>query len=65
LVLPRNTILRVELMGNLSTETSQKGDPFQVRVIEPVSTRSILDGHLQQVKRPGKAKGTAGYARVR
>jgi flagellar biosynthesis/type III secretory pathway protein FliH len=60
LVLPRDTILRVELMRNLSTESSQKGDPFQVRVIEPGQYQgAVLDGHLQQVKRPGKAKGTA------
>jgi len=60
LVLPRDTILRVELMGNLSTETSQKGDPFQARVIDSGPYQgAILDGHLQQVKRPGKAKGTA------
>jgi flagellar biosynthesis/type III secretory pathway protein FliH len=60
LVLPRDTILRVELMNNLSTATSQKGDPFQARVIEPGQFQgAILDGHLQQVKRPGKAKGTA------
>jgi hypothetical protein len=60
LVLPRDTILRVELMGNVSTESSHKGDPFQARVIESGQYQgAILDGHLQQVKRPGKAKGTA------
>jgi flagellar biosynthesis/type III secretory pathway protein FliH len=59
-VLPRDTILRVELMNNLATESSQKGDRFQARVIEPGPYQgAILDGHLQQVKRPGKAKGTA------
>src|SRR6266705_3788436 len=30
-VLPRDTIMRVELMNNLSTDTSQKGDRFQAR----------------------------------
>ena len=60
LVLPRDTILRVELMSNISTETSHKGDPFEARVIEPGQYQgAILDGHLQQVERPGKAKGTA------
>ena len=59
-VLPRDTILRVELMNNISTETSQVGDPFRARVIEPGQYQgAILDGHLQQVKRPGKAKGNA------
>src|SRR2546421_3111466 len=34
-VLPRDTIMRVELMNNLSTDASQKGDRFQARVLEP------------------------------
>ena len=60
LVLPRDTILRIELMNNLSTEASQPGDRFQARVVEPGQYQgAILEGHLQQVKRPGKAKGTA------
>jgi hypothetical protein len=59
-VLPRDTILRVELMNNLSTVSSHQGDPFQARVIDPGPYQgAILEGHLQQVKRPGKAKGTA------
>ncbi|HYW72507.1 MAG TPA: hypothetical protein VE961_15830 [Pyrinomonadaceae bacterium] len=60
LVLPRDTILRAELMNNLSTEASQKGDQFQVRVIDPNQyLGAVLSGHVQQVQRPGKAKGTA------
>lgn len=59
-VIPRDTILRVELLHNLSTDASQKGDPFQVRVLEPaIYQGAIIDGHLELVKRPGKAKGTA------
>ena len=60
LVLPRDTILRVELMNGVSTDVSQKGDPFQARVIEPGPFQgAIIHGHLAQVTRPGKAKGTA------
>ena len=60
LVLPRDTIMRVELMNNLSTDVSQKGDQFQARVLEPNPYQgATLYGHIQQVKRPGKAKGTA------
>lgn len=59
-VLPRDTIMRVELMNNLSTDASQKGDRFQARVLEPNQFQgAVLDGHLEQVKRPGKAKGNA------
>lgn len=59
-VIPRDTILRVELLHGLSTDASQKGDPFQVRVLEPASYQgAVIDGHVELVKRPGKAKGTA------
>ncbi len=59
-VLPRDTIMRVELMNNLSTDASQKGDRFQARVLEPSQFQgAVLEGHLEQVKRPGKAKGSA------
>jgi hypothetical protein len=59
-VIPRDTILRVELMHNLSTDVSQKGDPFQARVLEPKNYEgAIIDGHLEAVKRPGKARGNA------
>ncbi|HYX27212.1 MAG TPA: hypothetical protein VE863_01500 [Pyrinomonadaceae bacterium] len=60
MVLPRDTIMRIELMNSLSTEASQKGDRFQARVIEPNAFQgAMLDGHLEQVQRPGKAKGKA------
>ena len=59
-VLPRDTVMRVELMNNISTDVSQKGDRFQARVLEPNQFQgAVLDGHIEQVKRPGKAKGTA------
>jgi hypothetical protein len=58
--IPRDTIMRVELMNNLSTAASQKGDHFQVRVVEPKEfDGAIIDGTVMNVKRPGKAKGTA------
>ena len=58
--IPRDTIMVVELLNGLSTDASQKGDHFQVRVIEPKEyDGAIIDGQVTQVKRPGKAKGTA------
>ena len=52
--------MRVELLSNLSTDASQKGDRFQVRVIEPKEYEAAtIDGHIALVKRPGRAKGTA------
>jgi hypothetical protein len=58
--IPRDTIMRVELLGNLSTEASQKGDHFQARVIEPKEYEgATIDGHVANVKRPGRVKSTA------
>lgn len=58
--IPRDTIMRVELLSNLSTNDSQKGDRFQVRVIEPKEYEgAIIQGQVIGVKRPGRAKGTA------
>jgi hypothetical protein len=60
MVLPRDTILRVELLNNLSTDASQKGDRFQARVVDAGPYQgATLDGHVERVQRPGKAKGTS------
>lgn len=60
LSIPRNTILALELLTPLSTDTSQRGDRFQARVTEPSEyAGSIVEGRVTQVKRPGKVKGVA------
>lgn len=58
--IPRDTVMRVELLTNLSTDATQRGDRFQARVIEPGEfAGAMLDGRVTQVRRPGKLKGTA------
>jgi hypothetical protein len=58
--IPADTVLRVELLTNLSTEATQTGDRFQVRVIEPSEYQgAMIEGHVTRVKRPGKIKGNA------
>jgi hypothetical protein len=58
--IPRDTIMRVELLSNLSTDASQNGDHFQVRVVEPKEYQgAVIDGRVMSVKRPGRAKSTA------
>ena len=60
LTIPRNTVLALELLTPVSTDASQRGDRIQARVVEPQEFAGyIIDGHIAQVKRPGKAKGTA------
>jgi len=58
--IPRDTIMRVELMSNLSTDASQKGDRFQARVVEPKEFEgATIEGHVARVKRPGRVRSTA------
>ena len=58
--IPRNTILSLELMAPLSSDTSQRNDPFKARVTAPAEFADwIVEGRVTQVKRPGKVKGVA------
>lgn len=58
--IPRDTVMRLELLTNLSTEASQEGDRFQARVLEPSEFEgAIVDGHVKRVKRPGRVKGNS------
>lgn len=58
--IPRDTVMRVELLTNLSTEASQVGDRFQARVIEPKEYEgAMIDGRVTRVKRAGRVKGTS------
>lgn len=59
-VIPRDTIMRVELLSNLATDASQKGDRFEAKVLEPAEYEgAIVVGQVTRVQRPGKVKGTA------
>ncbi len=59
-LIPVDTVMIVELLTNLSTEASQRGDRFQARVLGPVEyENAMIDGRVTRVKRPGKVKGTA------
>ncbi|HKE56643.1 MAG TPA: hypothetical protein VKB46_08080, partial [Pyrinomonadaceae bacterium] len=58
--IPRNTTLVLELNSRLSTDVSQRGDRFEARIIGPPEfIGAVVEGHVSQVKRPGKTKGVA------
>ncbi len=58
--IPSDTVLRVELLTNLSTDATQRGDRFEARVVEPLDYQgAMIEGHVTRVKRPGKIKGNA------
>ena len=58
--IPAGTELRVELLTNLSTDATQKGDRFEARVVSPQEYQgAMLEGHVTRVKRAGKVKGNS------
>jgi hypothetical protein len=68
--IPRDSIMRVVLMNEVSTDLSQPGDRFQARVVDPKNyDGAIVEGHIAQLKRPGKTKGIAelqlGFDQIR
>lgn len=59
-LIPSGAILLIEMDSSLSTDSSQRGDRFQARVMEPGEYQgAIIDGRVTRVKRPGKVKGVA------
>ncbi|HEY0079428.1 MAG TPA: hypothetical protein VGB73_12515 [Pyrinomonadaceae bacterium] len=59
-IIPAGTMLRVELSNRLSSDVSQRGDPFEARVVEPREyAGAIVSGRVSRVQRAGKVKGTA------
>ncbi|HEX8131348.1 MAG TPA: hypothetical protein VF527_19770 [Pyrinomonadaceae bacterium] len=58
--IPMDTTMRVELLTNLSTDATQRGDRFEARVIEPAEYEGAqVTGRVKGVKRAGKVRGTA------
>ena len=56
LYIPGDTVMRVELLTNLSTQASQRGDTFEARVIEPREyENAMVYGHVTHVRRAGRA----------
>ena len=59
ILIPSDTVLRAELLTNLSTDATQRGDRFQARVIEPGEyAGAMIDGRVTTVRRPGRVRGT-------
>ncbi|HYG08639.1 MAG TPA: hypothetical protein VD835_01570 [Pyrinomonadaceae bacterium] len=58
--IPMDTTMRVELLTNLSTDATQRGDRFEARVIEPAQYEGAqVTGRVKGVKRAGRVRGTA------
>jgi hypothetical protein len=58
--LPMDTTMRIELLTNLSSDATQRGDRFEARVIEPAQYEGArIVGRIKSVKRAGKVRGSA------
>jgi hypothetical protein len=65
--IPAGTSIEATLTTLLTTKTSEEGDPFMAKVVEPVFVKgeqivpagSTLEGHVAFVKDPGRVKGKA------
>jgi len=59
-LIPQDTMMRVELLTSLSTDATQRGDRFDARVIEPADyAGATVSGRVARVKRSGKVRGSS------
>jgi hypothetical protein len=64
--IPADTTLRVELLSNLSTDVSQRGDRFEARVVEPAPyADAVVTGRVTSVSRPGRLRRGSGVLQLR
>ena len=66
-IVPKGTVIPVELLNRLSTKNLQEGDNVYAQTIFPITLNNQIvipvgthvQGKIQQVERPGKVKGKA------
>ncbi len=60
IVIPANTELVIEMLNQISTDTSREGDKFTARIVSPVEIRgAIIEGRVDKMQRPGRIKRRA------
>lgn len=60
IVIPKDTELVVELMDEITTEHTEKGEMFQARVVSPYEiSGAIIEGRVTKVQKPGRIKRRA------
>ena len=57
IVIPNDTELILELIDEISTETSKEGDKFTARVVSPIEINgAIVEGRVSKIQKPGRIK---------
>ena len=60
IVIPKDTELVVELLDEITTEHTEKGEMFQARVVSPYEiSGAIIEGRVSKVQKPGRLKRRA------
>jgi hypothetical protein len=60
ILIPVNTELIVELIGDINTDKSKAGDKFQAKIISPSEINgAIVEGRITKVSKPGRIKRRA------
>ncbi len=60
IVIPADTELVVELLDEISTETSREGDKFTARIVSPSEIGgAIIEGRISKMEKPGRIKKRA------
>jgi len=56
-IIPTDTELILELIDELSTETSKEGDKFTAKVVSPMEMNgAIVEGRVSKIQKPGRIK---------
>jgi hypothetical protein len=62
-VIPVDTELIVEILGDINTDKNKEGDVFQARVVSPSELDgAIIEGRISRVQKPGRIKRRAELA---
>ena len=62
-IVPADSVFRLELLSQVSTETNKKGDEFTCKVLEPSRfANSYVSGRITKLKSSGKASGKSEIA---
>lgn len=57
IVIPVDTELIVEILGELNTNVNKEGDRFQARVVSPSEiSGAIIEGRIAKIQKPGRIK---------
>lgn len=54
-IIPTDTELIIEILGDLNTDKNKEGDKFQARIVSPYEiTGALIDGHITKIQKPGR-----------